>query len=252
MIEKTKKSKSLNAVMHRGKNIKAICAFTLAEMLVVMGIIGVISALTIPNLRQGTNSQEVVAKVIKARATIDEAYGRAVATYGDPCTWSIGKTSAADQTAVWYTRITENLKTDKICELVDNTNTTCWNGLALNSNYYKVKLSDGTSLAMLASATNIMSGYGCGTSQLLTVFLDIDGPQKGMASNCKDIYAFNYGAGYMPPANNPLLSNTPDNCAGWVLTMKNADFLKSNYNDANGWKCPNGKYLNWNSNKTCN
>ena len=32
-------------------------AFTLAEVLVVIGIIGVVSALTIPNLQQGTNSK---------------------------------------------------------------------------------------------------------------------------------------------------------------------------------------------------
>lgn len=252
MIEKLKKSKSLNAVMHRGINIKAICAFTMAEMLVVMGIIGVISALTIPNLKQGTNTQEVVTKVTKARAVVDEAYGRAVATYGDPCTWSLGQTTAATQATVWYTRMLENLKVDKDCGLVDNTNVACWKGLNLNNSYYKVKLTDGTSMAMLASSSNVVRGYGCGSSQLLTVYFDIDGPQKGMASNCKDIYALNYGAGYIPPARNTLLSNTPDNCAAWVLEMKNADFLKSNYNVANGWKCPNGKYLNWNSNKTCN
>ena len=41
--------------------VKAI-AFTLAETLVVMGIIGVVAALTIPNLNQYTGAREKVAK----------------------------------------------------------------------------------------------------------------------------------------------------------------------------------------------
>ena len=40
-------------------------AFTLAETLIVMGIIGVVSALTIPNLNSATADKEKVAKVKK-------------------------------------------------------------------------------------------------------------------------------------------------------------------------------------------
>lgn len=38
-------------------------AFTLAETLIVMGIIGVVAALTIPNLNSSTADKEKVAKV---------------------------------------------------------------------------------------------------------------------------------------------------------------------------------------------
>ena len=44
--------------------VKAI-AFTLVETLVVMGIIGVVAALTIPNLNQSTGDREKVAKLKK-------------------------------------------------------------------------------------------------------------------------------------------------------------------------------------------
>lgn len=40
-------------------------AFTLAETLIVMGIIGVVAALTIPNLNSSTADKEKVAKVKK-------------------------------------------------------------------------------------------------------------------------------------------------------------------------------------------
>ena len=40
-------------------------AFTLAETLIVMGVIGVVAALTLPNLNQSTGNKEKVAKVKK-------------------------------------------------------------------------------------------------------------------------------------------------------------------------------------------
>lgn len=45
-------------------------AFTLAETLIVMGIIGVVAALTIPNLNSSTADKEKVAKVKKYIKTL--------------------------------------------------------------------------------------------------------------------------------------------------------------------------------------
>ena len=229
-------------------------AFTLAEVLVVIGIIGVVSALTIPNLQQGTNSKEVVTKVTKARATIDEAYGRAIATYGDPCLWAQGQTTEAAQAAVRYNRIFENLKVDKDCGLVDNTNRTCWDSASnIGNNYYKVKLADGTSMAMLLYQGVITSGYGCLNNRVLTMILDIDGPNKGRGENCEDIFSMSfYGNGsYFLPSLSENLTRTTGVCSYWILDKGNADFLKATYT-SNSFKCPNGKYLNWSNNTTCN
>lgn len=66
---------------------KSYNAFTLAELLVVLAIIGVVSALTLPNLSQNTGRKETVAQVMKARTTLDEAYNRAISTYGQPALW---------------------------------------------------------------------------------------------------------------------------------------------------------------------
>lgn len=229
-------------------------AFTLAEVLVVIGIIGVVSALTIPNLQQGTNSQEVITKVTKARATISEAFGRSIATYGDPCTWANGQTTAATQTAIFYNRLFENLKTSKECGLVANTNTTCWSETAVNldANYYKAVLADGTSIAMYVSNTTLTSGYGCGKFGLFTTYLDIDGPNKGIGSSCDDIYALSL------TSNNQLergysgnLLKNPWQCAEWVLDKQNADFLKATYIN-NTFKCKNSTVLDWANNTTCN
>lgn len=230
-------------------------AFTLAEVLVVIGIIGVVSALTIPNLQQGTNSKEVITKVTKAKATIDEAYGRAIATYGDPCLWTKGQTTAAAQAAVWYNRIFENLKVDKDCGLVDNTNRTCWDSTSnFGNTYYKVKLADGTSMAMSANTGVIALGYNCGSYGVAYSFsIDIDGPNKGSGNDCDDIYTLSYNVtSFLGDYSGNLKKNSAD-CAAWVLDKGNADFLKATATGANtSFQCPNGKYLNWSNNTTCN
>lgn len=226
-------------------------AFTLAEVLVVIGIIGVVSALTIPNLQQGTNSKEVVTKVTKARATFGEATGRAIANYGDSCTWALNQSTAAAQASAWYDRILENLKVDKKCGLVGNTNTVCWNGDNLNASWYKVKLADGTSLAIYAWPSTITKGYGCKTAgTAISVVVDIDGPSKGSGSYCDDLYQMSFdaaGGSAMSYSGNL----TTAGCAAWVLENQNADFLKATYSDSS-FKCKNGTILNWSTNKTCN
>ncbi len=237
------------------RNISKYLAFTLAEVLVVIGIIGVVSALTIPNLQEGTNSKEVVTKVTKARATFDEAYGRAIATYGDPCTWALDQTTAAAQEAIWHERILENLKIDKDCGLVDNTNTVCWDFNNIGKTHHKAKLADGISVAMKVNTSEVTQGYGCRTAEVFAMLFDIDGSQKGRNSVCDDVYAFvYYGNGSYVPASSStgnLSNRDAGGCAAWILDKGNADFLKaSTYSTY--WKCPNGKVLDWANNTTCN
>lgn len=244
-VSKSQKQEILNGV-------KGLNAFTLAEVLVVIGIIGVVSALTIPNLQQGTNSQEVVTKVTKARATIDEAFGRAIATYGPYCTWSLRETSSASQAAVWYNHIFENMKTTKKCGLVAATNKECWDGASLGETNYKVKLADGTSMAMSANTGMIASGYNCDSYGIsFSMYFDIDGPDKGMGSACDDVYMFSYLGTSLVNAASGNLTNSVAACTKWVLENKNADFLKATYKES-AYNCKNGTILNWSTNKSCN
>ena len=62
--------------------MRKFLAFTLAETLIVMGIIGIVSALTLPNLNSSTGEKEKVAKVKKIYSNLNDALGRAVAVYG--------------------------------------------------------------------------------------------------------------------------------------------------------------------------
>ena len=67
--------------------IRKAFAFTLAETLIVMGIIGVVAALTIPNLNSSTADKEKVAKLNKVYSNLQDAFGRAEAVYGPYNEW---------------------------------------------------------------------------------------------------------------------------------------------------------------------
>ncbi len=62
--------------------LKKIKAFTLAEVLVTLMIIGVIASMTIPTLMQNTGNNELVAGCLKAYSTLSQAIDRMKIDYG--------------------------------------------------------------------------------------------------------------------------------------------------------------------------
>lgn len=63
-------------------------AFTLAEVLITLGIIGVVAALTIPTLIANHKKQEVVTKLKKVYTVMNQAINLSVSEYGDIETWA--------------------------------------------------------------------------------------------------------------------------------------------------------------------
>ena len=55
---------------------KKFKAFTLAEVLITLGIIGVVAALTLPTLIQNHQKQVYVTQLKKAYSTINNAYNK--------------------------------------------------------------------------------------------------------------------------------------------------------------------------------
>ena len=65
-------------------------AFTLAEVLITLGIIGVVAALTMPNLIANHKKLETSARLKQAYSIVGQALVRAQADYGDISTWGYG------------------------------------------------------------------------------------------------------------------------------------------------------------------
>ena len=230
--------------------MKKLLAFTLAETLIVIGIIGVVSALTLPNLNSSTGEKEKVAKVKKIYQNLDDAIGRAVAIYGPVEEWFANDTTVTAQVTRFADRITEFMKVSKNC----GNSTGCWStkpyyyidGKELDSNYYisiggasdrYVILADGTALALY--------GVPSGGSVYAKIRADIDGPNKGQTKDGVDIFHFNLVDNVLVPddgrrtGNLAVLNNFSQNMTGWVIYNENMDYLK----------CINE--LNWETKTTC-
>lgn len=173
----------------RNERMKKISAFTLAEVLVVMGIIGVVAAMTLPTLSNTTNEKEIVAKVNKSATMISDSYGRARAKYGRyQRDWAFKDVLG---------RLLENMQTTKVCS---NGDTSCFsspykslNGLTgLNASGTTAILADGMSLAysncVLHNNTCVVINDA--PSSFGYIIVDIDGPNKGFNTVGVDIFYF--------------------------------------------------------------
>lgn len=234
-------------------------AFTLAETLVVMGIIGVVAALTIPNLSSSTANKENVARVQKAYSTINEAFERVQAEYGNIQRWpsrDFGWNGNTD-TDLFANRMSEYLKVSKNCarnanqgcmassvKFLNGTSTTSSGYFAVtdaDTSAYKMILADGTGLAIMVASGNIYMN------------VDIDGPRKGSGTIGKDWFGFVYnpwGTKKLIPANTANLTSSFATGAGltaWVIETGNMDYLKA----VNGTCKKTNKTLSW-TNTTCN
>ena len=253
-------------------SIKRFFAFTLAETLIVMGIIGVVAALTIPNLNSSTADKEKVAKLKKVYSNLEDAVGRSEAVYGPISDWEMDWNSNDSATKV-AERLGDFLKVSKTCGLTANSAcmpTSVKNLAGSNDNVaatgnttwtYKYILADGTGLGIKA-----MSG-------VIVLTVDLDGPTKGSSTLGKDMFSF-YILGDLPTytvsTNAPserrwrlltdatvngltsvtnLTSYFKDggNLATWVIQNDNMDYLK-----ATEGKCKNNtsRVLSW-TNTSC-
>lgn len=68
-------------------------AFTLAEVLITLAIIGVVAALTIPAVVQKHKEQVTVTRVKKAYSALNQAYRMAMIDYGPLNNWGLAETT---------------------------------------------------------------------------------------------------------------------------------------------------------------
>ena len=215
-------------------------AFTLAETLIVMGIIGVVAALTLPNLNSSTGDKEKVVKVKKIYQNLTDALGRAEAVYGPVDEWFQNDTTITSQNTRFMSRMTEFMKISKDCS---SDSSKCINipsafGNATNA----VVLSDGTSIGLSEKGILSSSGYNL-------IGVDIDGINKGSSKGGKDMFYFKLdlanrtifpvGQEHSDDGLNECVSEINYSCAYWVIKNGNMDYLKA----AGNLKCPNGIQL---------
>lgn len=112
--------------------------FTLAEVLITLGIIGVVAALTIPVLMNGFIKNQIGTRLQKTYSMIYQAIKLSENDNGTTNTWDYGTTNDGNATLVWFnTYLAPYFKhtADKVCpdstcldtSLLDGTTLEFWN-----------------------------------------------------------------------------------------------------------------------------
>ena len=258
----TDKSARNDRVCHYGRF--ALCrtkqfAFTLAETLIVMGIIGVVAALTLPNLNSSTGDKEKVAKVKKIYSNLEDAVGRAQAVYGPADEWCVNYSGSCRDRI--FERVTEFLKVSKVCNTVSSCPNLVFsangnsNGDSGHDDYYQhsVILADGTVVGIDHSHSHD-DFFGEGS-----FLIDIDGTNKGANTDGKDVFKFFWNKNGLRLGKDGIIDEGvscedskycfPGDSAYWIIKYGNMDYLKAG---TDGKTCPDGKtILDGTTNTTC-
>ena len=231
-------------------------AFTLAEVLITLAIIGVVAAMTIPTLVQKYNEHTRIIWLKKVYSVLSNAYNLAIADYGSFESWGLaGTTDEVDDdgyhTVTDYSsmekmaeRLAKYMKVGKWCEVGD----VCFphKVISLDGNFV---ISDGTEKTKaktsfyLQDGTYIVMGYVAETYNQWGKYADIlvYPPVSGNKEVRRGEHGFYFiitKKGILPsgyqgdpstpfnPACSKKQTDYGQGCTAWVLENENFDYLK--------------------------
>lgn len=232
--------------------MKRKMAFTLAEVLITLGIIGIVAAMTIPTLLQKTNERETVSKLKKFYSEISQSYNLLKVEYGTPDNWygdnvySMGDIQAS---IIMGDMLLKNMKVLKAChnnsgcfpnvtyKKIDGSSAQNWDTISYISSYI---LADGVSVFFYSYGStpqNVGNENDVNDSQYGAMAVDINGA-KGPNMFGKDMFSFRLNKrGIMPiglqgdnysfpdSCNIESCSGNCEGCSSWVIYNDNMDYL---------------------------
>ena len=243
-------------------------AFTLAEVLITLGIIGVVAAMTLPTLINKYQEKVTVSKLKKVYSMLSQGYLFSVQEYGEPEGWGISGRDAgsSDEDEETYNaanailvrnRLFKDLKKVQNCDNAKN-QTACdvpekvyyANGgqdSAMNSQTASSIMADGTTFLVISNGADLKyRGPGALSKTYARIIVDLNG-KKSPNTYGKDIFVFYLtNTNIMPEGTEKEThwSFTKCNskglgCTAWVIYNENMDYLHCND-------------LSWNGKKKCN
>lgn len=221
--------------------------FTLAEVLITLGIIGVVAAMTIPTLMQKYYEKQTVAKLKETYSILSQALKSASQEEGLPEEWDCNKAdkeSAEKGAAI----LKKYIKVATDCGTTDTTGSCLYNGDYYNLNgsehwnfakgtyEYKMKLLNGTSFwfRFIDSDTEITRKRD---GMIMSFKIDTNGVAKPNVAG-KDLFFLRYyeGKGLLLEGNPSTAESykvtclnknqSGVGCAYYVVTFGNMDYLK--------------------------
>ncbi len=194
--------------MKRLQNIKyqKLKAFTLAEVLIVLAIIGIIASITIPTVIKNSEKQQTVVRLKKAYSTLANAINRSIAVNGFTQNWIIpSDIENNDESKAWFinTYIAPHLKVKENCANVyghSNRNKLCTIFISESLVYgNSLLLEDGTKFSFYFWNSDITDGPNWQKS--MNVRVDVNprhAKRLERAVMGKDVFVFkyNFAVGY--------------------------------------------------------
>lgn len=232
--------------------LKRKIAFTLAEVLITLGVIGIVAEMTIPTLIQNVNEKVTVTELKKAYSTMSNAYTLAVQENGTPDEWNLVAMNDPGGAENILNILAPFLRITKNC----GRNPGCWpnvvyreiNGgpsqaVDTNPAFAKAQLADGSLfIAYSYGNCNLDHGTTEALSKVCGYFtVDINGDKSPNQIGIDTFRFYLTKKGIIPNGTKPEYSYSFDSdcrdratatyglgCAAWVLYNENQDYLHCN------------------------
>lgn len=230
---------------------KQTIAFTLAEVLITLSIIGIVAAMTMPALLSKYREKATVSKLKKSYSVLSQGYLFAVEEYGTPDNWDI-TARTAENAIIVRDKLFKNVKLIQKCD--DNANQKAC-GVSENTYYINGNIDTGvsgtsskTAAALMADGTAVMvitnssgsyqsRGSGVLSNVYAIIYVDTNGINPPNTYG-KDKFCFYLTKVNITPVgtqdesstyhrfeNDCINTSSGLGCTAWVIYNENMDYL---------------------------
>jgi len=222
-------------------------AFTLAEVLITLGIIGVVAAMTLPTLIQKQKEKQTVVKLKKVYSNLSQAYNQAINEDGPFDNWGIPNDMRDSSAHIMIKdHFKPYLKVLYDCEKMSiNLKKTACHSASDNSISTALVLNDGTTVSFSLFGSECAFLYTGKRKTCGAIRVDLNGHKKPN-KNGEDIFRFYIDIDAIVPSGNigakrsdfakacnknieaPYPADFTGNmygCTAWVIANENMDYL---------------------------
>lgn len=215
-------------------------AFTLAEVLITLGIIGVVAAMTLPSLINNAKDKAIIAQLKKSYSVLSQALLLAKNEHEDYVYWNIVDYDM-NSTKEIYNYLRPHMKVLKECEnksgcwaqVIDLKNSNINSTAGMGDSVYNFTLVDGVNVSMnIYSSESDRTLYGVTDfplSPFLGFWVDVNGDKKPNQLG-RDVFLFILTTRGLTPAG---IDSTISDCArgknGYMCASKVLNEGKINY-----------------------